>query len=207
VAGAGRRTRLVTPSRSARLVIDFACPLSIRRRQRWTPTSDLTSVSSRRGRSARRDEGARPDGGPDWCWRENAQDQQRGWQGPSQNIAPAITTPIGPACAARGIGHRCLSKLAAGGLLALSFRFLNWRAWHRAVGAEDTAISLFGSQQLRAPLAVIEELARVGGHRLGLLVSAVWAGDGGLQIDHADRLFQSAKTVRPRNKTSAGNST
>jgi hypothetical protein len=100
-----------------------------------------------------------------------------------------------------------VSKLAAGGLLALLFRLLNWRAWHRAVGAEDTAVSSLGSQQLSAPLAVIEKLARVGRHRLGLLVPAVWASDGRLQLDHADRLFQSAKVSRPRNKTSAGKRT
>ena len=44
-----RATSTVTPSCSARSVIDRACPLSILRRQRCARTSALTSVSSRSG--------------------------------------------------------------------------------------------------------------------------------------------------------------
>ena len=45
----GRSRQTKAPSCSARLVIELACPLSIRRRQRCARTSALISVSSRRG--------------------------------------------------------------------------------------------------------------------------------------------------------------
>ena len=48
VSGSSRQTYAsVTPSCSARSVIDFACPLSILRRQRCARTSALISVLSR----------------------------------------------------------------------------------------------------------------------------------------------------------------
>ena len=65
---------------------------------------------------------------------------------------------------------------------------LNRRAWHRAVGAKHAAVARLGLQPLAASLAVIEELAGVGGHPLGGGVAALRAGDGGL-LNHspADR--------------------
>ena len=65
---------------------------------------------------------------------------------------------------------------------------LNRRAWHRAVGAKHPAVARLGLQPLAASLAVIEELAGVGGHPLGGGLAALRAGDGGL-LNHtpADR--------------------
>ena len=49
---------------------------------------------------------------------------------------------------------------------------LDWRARHRAVGAEHAAITLLGAQQGVAGRAFVEELARRGGHGLGRLMPA-----------------------------------
>ncbi len=70
---------------------------------------------------------------------------------------------------------------------------LNRRAWHRAVGAKHAAVARLGLQPLAASLAVIEELAGVGGHPLGGGVAALRAGDGGL-LNHT-----------PANRTSVAN--
>src|SRR5258708_6005475 len=70
---------------------------------------------------------------------------------------------------------------------------LNRRAWHRAVGAKHAAFARLGLQPLAASIAVIEELAGVGGHPLGGGVAALRAGDGGL-LNHT-----------PANRTSVAN--
>jgi hypothetical protein len=106
-----------------------------------------------------------------------------------------------------GIGHWQASRLAASRLFTLLLALLDWRARHRAIGAEDAAVSLLGLQQFRTTFAVIKELAEVGGHGLGVLVPTVRAGDRGLQLDRTNRLFQSAKAMRPIKNTNAGKRT
>jgi len=57
------------------------------------------------------------------------------------------------------------------------------RAGDTAVGAIDAAIAFFGLQEGLAIFAGIEELTGLCGHGLFFLVSAVGAGDDGLQFD------------------------
>jgi hypothetical protein len=63
---------------------------------------------------------------------------------------------------------------------------LHRRAFHRAVGAKHTAIARPRLQPYAAPLAVIEELASVGRHRLGRLVGAMRTGDGRFKLHRRD---------------------
>lgn len=71
-------------------------------------------------------------------------------------------------------------------LSATAAAFLNWRAWHRSVGAEYAAIAIFRLQPGAAALAVVEKLTRVGRHALDRLDTAVRAADDGFHyhVEH-----------------------
>ncbi len=62
--------------------------------------------------------------------------------------------------------------------------FLNRWTRHRPIRAEHAAVTGFGLEATAAPRAVIEELAGVGGHRLGGLMPASRARDCGREHDH-----------------------
>ena len=55
---------------------------------------------------------------------------------------------------------------------------LDWWARYRPIGAKHATVAALGPQHLGASLAGIEADACIGRHRLGLLVTAVRAGDG-----------------------------
>ena len=55
-------------------------------------------------------------------------------------------------------------------------------AWHRAVGAEHAAVARERLEPRSATLAVIEQLASVGGHSLGRLMTAFRTGERRLQL-------------------------
>lgn len=59
------------------------------------------------------------------------------------------------------------------GTLALK---LDRRAGDRTKRAEHAAISRFRAQQRATALALVEELAGIGWHFLGLSIAALWAG-------------------------------
>src|SRR6478752_9495746 len=59
---------------------------------------------------------------------------------------------------------------------------LNGWAGNRAIGTEHAAIALLRPEQCAASLALVEELAGVGRHRLGRRVSAMRAGNQGLKL-------------------------
>lgn len=75
---------------------------------------------------------------------------------------------------------------------AAGITFLNWWTSNSSIGTVDTAITLFGLQQLTAPFAVIKPLARIGRHGFNLFVIAFWASNFGLQFGHAFFRFQRA---------------
>ena len=60
---------------------------------------------------------------------------------------------------------------------------LRRRAWARTVGAEHAAISRLRPQQLAASPALVEELARVGRHRLGCRSAAYRTGNRRFERD------------------------
>ena len=62
--------------------------------------------------------------------------------------------------------------------------FLNWRARHIAIRAEDAAISLERAKHLTAMPAIVEELAGVGRHGLGRHSAAFRAGQRGYEVSH-----------------------
>ena len=74
------------------------------------------------------------------------------------------------ACLGRAAGDRTLR--------AASALFLNRRARHVAVGAEDAAIALLGLHLMAACLAMIDVLAGIGGHGLGRGVPALGTSNG-----------------------------
>ena len=54
---------------------------------------------------------------------------------------------------------------------------LHWGTLYRAVGAEYAAVAGQGLEQLMAALALVEELAGIGGHSLLPNMPAMGAGD------------------------------
>lgn len=62
---------------------------------------------------------------------------------------------------------------------------LDGRARHRAVGTVDAAVSGLGLEHGAALLALVEPLARIGGHRLGPGVTARRAGERRFENDFA----------------------
>src|ERR1700686_4674311 len=59
------------------------------------------------------------------------------------------------------------------------------RARHGAVRAEHAAIAREGLEPFATALAVIEELAGIGRHRLDSLIAAFWASERGLKLHTA----------------------
>ena len=57
---------------------------------------------------------------------------------------------------------------------------LDRRAFHVAIGAEDTAISGKRFEDHAAAFTIVEILARIRRHGFGFLMSAFGAGQGGL---------------------------
>ena len=78
--------------------------------------------------------------------------------------------------------------LAADWRTSIRVRILYRRARYVAERAEHTAISRQGAQHYRAMPAIIEELAGVGGHRLGCDPAALGAGQGGGEL-HQESAF------------------
>jgi hypothetical protein len=64
---------------------------------------------------------------------------------------------------------------------------LLWRASNRPVGTEYTTVTELWFEPFTTPLAVVEELACIGGHLFPRFVTALWTSDYGLQ-DHAESL-------------------
>ena len=59
--------------------------------------------------------------------------------------------------------------------------FLDWRTWDRSVRAVNAAIPFLRPQQNFTALAIIEPLASIGRHRLGLNMVTFWTCDCGLK--------------------------
>lgn len=71
-------------------------------------------------------------------------------------------------------------------MLALSatiLLLLNRRAWDRAIGTVDAAIALFGLKHRTTVRALVEELARIGGHLLLFGMAAVRTGEDTFSAD------------------------
>lgn len=62
-------------------------------------------------------------------------------------------------------------------LCAAGFLLLDRWAWHRCVRAIDAAVALLGLQNGPTPLALIEPLAGICGHRFCFYMPAGWAGE------------------------------
>src|SRR4051794_5940162 len=75
---------------------------------------------------------------------------------------------------------------------------LNRWTRHRPIRAEHAAVTIFGLEATAAPRAVIEELAGVGGHRLGGLMPASRARDGGREY-HPANLARANRRSRTTN--------
>jgi hypothetical protein len=79
-------------------------------------------------------------------------------------------------------------KLTLGRLAATSNagapRFLDWRARHVAIGTENAAVALQRFQHRAATRAIVEILARVGGHVFRGAGAALRTGDGALKFRH-----------------------
>jgi hypothetical protein len=65
-------------------------------------------------------------------------------------------------------------RVTAGTVIAL-----HWRTLHRAVGTEDTAVTMLWAQQSLAVGAFVKELARIGRHCLSFAETANWAQQHG----------------------------
>src|SRR3546814_848323 len=74
-------------------------------------------------------------------------------------------------------------------------RPLNRRAWDIAERAEHAAVAGQGPQHRRAMPAIIEELAGVGGHRLGRDTAALGTGQRGGEL-HQESAFISGASMR-----------
>src|SRR5262249_1277668 len=100
--------------------------------------------------------------------------------------SPQRVASVNPSAAQSRCSQRCLSLImlfAAARRSADAGTFLlDWRAWHRAIGAKHAAITALGPQHLTASLAGIETNACIGRHRLCRLVTAVRARDGGAKL-------------------------
>lgn len=97
-------------------------------------------------------------------------------------VATCMTSHSSPVRRCR-TGRLC----AASGIRSLK---LYGRARHRRVGAENTTIASFWSQNHPAACAIIEKLAGIGWHNLGLCGAASRTGD---------RRFKNCDTIRHRN--------
>src|SRR4051812_45512130 len=75
---------------------------------------------------------------------------------------------------------------------------LNRWTRHRPIRAEHAAVTIFRLEATAAPRAVIEELAGVGGHRLGGLMPASRARDGGREY-HPANLARANRRSRTAN--------
>lgn len=90
-----------------------------------------------------------------------------------------LPTSHGSGCIVRSKSRRLASgRSAATATMSFGPGHLDRRARHIAVGAENTAVTRPRTEHGAAALAVIEPLARVGGHRLLLLISALRTPDG-----------------------------
>ena len=90
-------------------------------------------------------------------------------------MIPAMT---GSAVASAFDPLRTLARAAASSRPAGFPCLLNRRAWHISVGAKDAAIASERAQHRAAMLAVVEELARIDGHRLCRDATALRASNG-----------------------------
>jgi hypothetical protein len=79
-----------------------------------------------------------------------------------------------------GLWESALSAAATASHSALALR-LDRRARHGAIGAIDAAVTRLGLEHSVALLALVEPLAGVGGHGLGLGVAALRTGQGRVQ--------------------------
>ena len=61
-----------------------------------------------------------------------------------------------------------------------SATFIGLHRWtgDRAIGAVNATVAVLVFEPLTTTLAIVEELANVGGHLLSRLLSALWACDG-----------------------------
>ena len=84
---------------------------------------------------------------------------------------------------------------------------LHRRTGHRPVGAVDAAIAGLRPEHRRAMDAVVEPLARVRRHRLGLRLAAGWAGDGRFQYQRCRLCRHVAYPVIAGKTASAGSRT
>jgi hypothetical protein len=100
---------------------------------------------------------------------------ERSVKGRGQAIA-VVEAPC-PAGQSSTIATRC--GAAACALL------LDWRTWHRPVGAKDAAAALLWLHAHAAPVAFIEVKAGIGRHCLSGLMRTLGTGDDGLEFDHS----------------------
>src|SRR4051794_12378912 len=72
--------------------------------------------------------------------------------------------------------EQALAATAAGRDRGRAFCVLNRRTGDIAIGAEDTVVAWLWAEQHAAPDALVEELARIGGHGLRRAASTMRAG-------------------------------
>jgi hypothetical protein len=82
--------------------------------------------------------------------------------------------------------HTPMSALGQERTLGADVTGLHWRTRHVAIRAEHATIACLWFEPYAAIGAVVEEPACVGRHRFGIDATAIRAGNGGLQRDHAN---------------------
>lgn len=90
-----------------------------------------------------------------------------------------------------------LKSAAAGGLRACRASFLDRRTRSIAKRAVDAAVAGIGTKDRPTALAVIEELAGIGGHRVSGLMTTGRAGQGGGDL-HYDTHFINIGSIEPQ---------
>lgn len=90
-----------------------------------------------------------------------------------------------------GKEHGATCRLTATAIAAVFIPRLDERAWHRAIGTIDTAITGFRLKHSVALLAFVEPLAGVRGHGLRLDMAARGTSQRGFKNDRAHEAFLS----------------